>query len=113
MGTPSYEFFAELTKVIEIPPKGILSRTLQNDDRSKVILFGFAAGEELSAHTAPMPATLHFLQGEAEVRLGEDIHQAGVGSYAYMPAGLPHGIKARTALLMLLTMIKNAQQSKD
>lgn len=113
MGTVSYEFFGELTKVIEVPPKGILSRTLQNDERSKVILFGFAAGEELSAHTAPMPATLHFLHGEAEVRLGEDVHPAGAGSYAYMPPGLPHAIRAKTAVMMLLTMIKNPPPGKD
>ena len=27
--------------------------TLQNDDRTKAILFGFAPGQELSAHTVP------------------------------------------------------------
>jgi len=30
-----------------------------------VVVFGFAQGEELSEHTASMPAVLHFLQGEA------------------------------------------------
>ncbi len=37
----------------------------------KVILVGFAQAEELSEHTASMPAVLHFLQGEATV-LGQD-----------------------------------------
>jgi len=45
------------------PGKGILSRTLFNDDRLKVVGFGFAQGEELSEHTASMPAILLFLQG--------------------------------------------------
>jgi quercetin dioxygenase-like cupin family protein len=42
----------------------ILSHTLYNDEQAKIIVFGFAAGEELTAHTAPMPATIQILSGE-------------------------------------------------
>jgi quercetin dioxygenase-like cupin family protein len=38
---------------------------LYNDDRLKAVAFGFAQGEELSEHTASMPAILHFLLREA------------------------------------------------
>jgi quercetin dioxygenase-like cupin family protein len=65
----TYTHFTDLAKEIPPPDKGILSRTLYNDDRLKVVLFGFAQGEELSEHTASMPAILHFLQGEASVGL--------------------------------------------
>jgi hypothetical protein len=34
---------------------------LHNDERVKAVLFGFAQGEELSEHTASMPAVLHLL----------------------------------------------------
>ena len=50
-----YTFFADLAAEVQIPADGILSRTLYNDDRLKVVLFAFAEGQELSAHTAPMP----------------------------------------------------------
>ena len=36
----------------------ILSKTIQNDERSKIIAFSFAPGQELSTHTAPFPAAL-------------------------------------------------------
>lgn len=85
----------------------ILSKTLQNDDRSKVILFSFAPGQELSAHTAPFPATLYFAKGEAEVTLGDQQQSASDGSFAYMPAGLVHAIRAKSSVIMLLTMFKN------
>lgn len=109
----SYLFFPAIESEVQAPEKGILSRTLQNDERTKVVLFGFAAGEELSAHTAPMAAILHFLRGEAEVRLGGETHQAAAGAVAYMPPQLPHAIRAKTALLMLLVMVKNAPGEKD
>ena len=102
-----YTFLPDLMKELEIPPKGILSRTLYNDERLKVVLFGFAQGEELSAHTAPMPAVLHFLKGEARLKLGEDWLEARAGSLAHMPPNLPHGIVAKTPLVMLLLMLKS------
>ncbi|MDX2154128.1 MAG: cupin domain-containing protein [Bryobacteraceae bacterium] len=93
----------------QVPESSILSSTLQNDDFSKFVLFRFAPGQELSAHTAPFPATLYFVSGEADVKLGDAIHQLAAGAWAYMPAQLPHGIKARTEVVMLLTMLKGAR----
>jgi len=101
-----YAFFPELLSEVEVPSKGILSRTLHNDERVRIVLFGFAAGEELSAHTAPVPAVLYFLQGEARVKLGEDTLEARPGSLAHMAPNLPHGILAKTPLVMLLVMAK-------
>ena len=57
-----YSLISDLAKEVQPPDKGILSRTLFNDDRLKVVLFGFAQAEELSEHTASMPAVLHFLR---------------------------------------------------
>ncbi len=99
-----YTFIADLLKDIEPPAKGILSRTIHKDDQLRITLFGFAAGEELTEHTAAHPAVLHFLRGEARLRLGEDWMEAAAGSFAHMPARLPHAIQARTAVVMLLVM---------
>ena len=71
MTTPTRTLI-DLAKEAQPPEKGILSRTLYNDDRVKAVIFGFAQGEELSEHTASMPAILHFLQGEAKLTLGDD-----------------------------------------
>jgi len=102
----NYVFLEDLRAHAPLPENGILSRTLHGDERSKVIQFIFAPGQELSAHTAPFPALLYFAQGEAEVRLGADVRDAREGSLAYMPPLLEHGIKAKTEVVMLLVMIK-------
>jgi quercetin dioxygenase-like cupin family protein len=85
-----------------------LSRTLYNDDRLKVVAFGFAQGEELSEHTASMPAVLHFLQGEARLTLGDDTLEAKPGTWVHMPAGLRHSIQAQTPVVMLLLLMKES-----
>jgi quercetin dioxygenase-like cupin family protein len=104
--TLPYSLISDLAKEVQPPDKGILSRTLFNDDRLKAVLFGFAQGEELSEHTASMPAVLHFFQGEATVTLGDDRHEAKPGTWVHMPTGLPHSIQARTPVVMLLMLLK-------
>jgi quercetin dioxygenase-like cupin family protein len=108
----SYLLLPDLLKEISIPEKGILSHTLYNDDSLKVVLFGFAKGQELTAHTAPMPATLMFLEGEADLTLGDDKQEARTGTFVHMQPKLTHGIVARTPLLMLLYLHKSAREDK-
>lgn len=103
---PDYVYFADLREKAQPPQHGILSQTVQDGHGTRTILFGFAAGEELSAHTAPYPAIITILKGQATLRLGDDEHDATDGAFAWMPANLKHGIKAKTAVVMLLTMIK-------
>ncbi len=105
--TDPYVYVKDLREHVQVPENGILSQTLRNDDRAKVILFAFAAGQELSAHTAPFPAILTFLKGEATLQLGGEPQSAAEGTFVYMPPRLEHGIKAKGEVVMLLTIIKN------
>jgi quercetin dioxygenase-like cupin family protein len=105
-----YNLFADVKAEVTIPENGILSRTLYNDDRLKVLVFGFAQGQELTAHTAPMPAVIHVLDGQARLTLGNDTVPAGPGTLVHMPPQLEHGIYAVTPVIMLLLMLK---QPKD
>src|SRR5215208_1117481 len=102
----TYQVIADLAREIVLPTDGTLSRTIHQDEHLKAVLFGFAAGQELSEHTASMPAIMHFLSGEADVIIGSDRHNATAGSWIYMPAELPHSISAKTPLVMLLLLLK-------
>lgn len=102
----TYTYINDLATEAQPPGKGILSRTLYNDDRLKVVLFGFAQEEELSEHTASMPAVLHFLQGEAKLTLDKDTVDARPGTWVHMPTGLRHSIQAQTPVVMLLLLLK-------
>jgi quercetin dioxygenase-like cupin family protein len=101
--------FSDLAAEAKVPENGILSRTLHNDDHVKVVLFGFAPGQELSAHTAPMAASLYFVSGEAKLTLGEEVTEAKAGAWVHMPPQLQHGILAHTPVVMLLSMYKGAR----
>ncbi|HSG86361.1 MAG TPA: cupin domain-containing protein [Candidatus Limnocylindrales bacterium] len=98
---------ADLRAEVEIPSDGILSRTLFESERVKVVLFGFDAGQELSEHTAAMPAVIEVLDGTADVLLGDSRHHLGPGAWVHMPAGLRHAIRAVTPLRMLLVLLRD------
>jgi quercetin dioxygenase-like cupin family protein len=104
----TYQVIADMARAIVPPADGTLSRTIHQDEHLKAVIFGFAAGQELSEHTASMPAIMHFLSGEAEVTLGPDRVEATVGSWIYMQAQLQHSISAKTPVVMLLLLLKQA-----
>lgn len=97
----------DLAKHQTLPEDGILTRTVLDDDRCKVVLFSFSQGQTLSEHTASMPAVLHFVTGSATLTLGQETLDAEPGTWVHMPAQMPHTICTKTPVVMLLTLFKN------
>jgi len=106
----NYQLIDDLIATMEIPEDGILTRTLHDDENLKVILFGFSPGQELSEHTAAMPAVMHFLQGEADITLENDQKTVTAGAWVHMSANMPHSVHAKTPVAMLLSMLKSAKK---
>ncbi|GIV89901.1 MAG: cupin [Chloroflexus sp.] len=105
----SFATVYHLIDQINIPEDGIISRTIYQDATIKAVLFGFAAGQELSEHTAALPAIMHILQGEARITLGEEVVEARPNMWVHMPARLPHSLQARTPVVMLLLLLKGSR----
>lgn len=106
-----YTYITDLYKELQgIPSDSIISRTIYNDNHLKAILFGFASGQELSEHTSSMPAIIHIIKGESRLTLGEDSIEVRDGAWVHMPPGLPHGIYAKSDLVMLLILVKPTEQ---
>ena len=131
----TYTHISDLAKEAQPPEKGILSRTIFNDEKIKAVIFGFGQGEELSEHTASMPAILQFIQGvrsekaislERQVRivagllvllgtaLGWFVHPAFIGLSAFVGAGLVFaGITDTCGMGMILARMPWNQCSQD
>ncbi len=92
----------DLGTVAEYATDGIVSKTLIDEPRVKIVLFAMSAGQSLSEHTASMPASIHILEGTCSVLLGENRHDAPPGTYIYMPANLNHAVDAIADSVFLL-----------
>lgn len=94
---------AEETKFAE---NGIVSRTLLQTPNGRVVLFGFAEGQEMSEHTSTSYAMVQMLTGECEFCLAGKPHRVKAGDVIYMPPNLPHALKAITQFSLILTLFK-------
>ena len=85
---------------------GIVSRTILRTANSRVVLFGFSEGQELTEHTSTQHAAIQILTGECEFSLAGKPSVVKAGDLIYMPPNLPHAVKAITPFSMLLTFSK-------
>ena len=92
-------------------PNGIVSRTLLRTGNSRVVLFGFAEGQELTEHTSTKHALVQILSGECEFILAGKPHALKKGDLLYMQPRLPHAVNATKQFSMLLTLSKPVAQS--
>jgi len=95
-----------LAEETKFAANGIVSRTLLRTPNSRVVLFGFAEGQELTEHTSTQHATVQILSGKCEFYLADKPHSLKAGDLLYMPPNLPHALKATTQFSMLLTLSK-------
>lgn len=96
---------AEETRFAE---NGIVSRTVFRSPNCRVVLFGFAAGQELTEHTSTQHALVQILSGECEIILAGKPHSLKAGDLLYMPPNLPHAVIATQPFSMLLTLSPTA-----
>jgi quercetin dioxygenase-like cupin family protein len=104
--TPLTEQPVRATDLVAVAPEATVSRVLLRTGGGSVTLFAFAAGQELSEHTAPFDALVHVLDGELELTIGGTGQRAKAGEMVRMPAGVPHALRAPGDAIMLLTMLR-------
>jgi quercetin dioxygenase-like cupin family protein len=97
---------AELEAMVQIAQDGIVSKSIVENDHHKIILFCLATGQELSEHTASVPASIHVLRGRGTITLGDQVFETGPGHLYYMPAETHHAVVAQDELVFLLTMFR-------
>jgi len=98
---------ADLEAMAQVAEQGIVSKSIVENEHHKIIHFTLAPGQELSEHTASVPAAIHVLRGSGAVVLDGVRYEAGPGKLYYMPAELKHAVQAEGGeLVFLLTMFR-------
>lgn len=100
------KLYVNLEEQFHYAEKGIVSKTLFDSEKMKVVLFCFEERQSLSEHQTPFMAQLIILEGEGEFKLGEEVFVGKKGALFVMPKGLPHSIKAIKKLSFILTLVK-------
>lgn len=98
----------DLENLVNYQDGSVVSREILKLPTGTLTVFAFSAGQGLSEHTAQFDATVYILDGEAEIKISDQIHIAKKGEMIIMPANKPHSLKAEKPFKMLLIMIKSA-----
>ena len=93
--------------MVDVAEQGIVSKAIVENEHHKLIHFTLAAGQELSEHTASVPAVIHVLRGDGTVVAGRRGARGGAGD-AVLHAGRAEARRAGAdeELVFLLTMFR-------
>lgn len=105
---PSFTVFDSLLDEVEIPENGTLSRVVFKGAGIRVVLFAFDEGEQLTDHTATVPAVVQVVKGRLELTLGDATVEVGPDSWVHMEAHLTHAVVALEPSVMILTLQRGA-----
>ncbi|MCG9230162.1 cupin domain-containing protein [Vibrio diabolicus] len=103
-----YTLYEDLASEVDIPNAGITSRPVYKGERMRAVMFGFAQGEEMTEHTASVPAIAQILEGECIFTLENEAKSLKAGAWLLMDAHLPHSVVAQTPLKLMLYLLRDA-----
>lgn len=95
-----------LAEALPVTASATTSRSLVDNDRVRVVAFAFDTGEQLTEHTAAMPAVVQLISGALRFEVAGEAHQLAPGDCAYLAAREPHSLEALEPSLMTLVMIR-------
>jgi len=95
-----------LGEATQFSDSGIVSRKVLATPTTRVLLFGFAKGQELTEHASPSRAIVHILSGTCEFTAGGRPMTLTTGDLLHLPPLLPHSLVAVEKFSMMLTMIR-------
>ena len=103
---PTATVLSDLAAEVEIPVNGTLSRVLYKDEHVRLVVFAFDKGQELTDHTAGVPAIIQVVSGLLEISLNGEVVEIGPQAWVHMQAGLTHAVRAIEPSVMALTLLK-------
>jgi quercetin dioxygenase-like cupin family protein len=95
-----------LADLLQLQPRGIVSRVIARSSGGNVTLFAIDDGEGLSEHTTPYDALAIVLEGRMRIQIADAVVTASAGHVVRMPANVPHALQAEQPSRMMLVMLK-------
>jgi len=99
---PSPAELENLAGQITYQPDKFTYQVIFERDGQKVLLFAFAAGQELKTHITPHPALLTMLEGSCVFHINGIAQTLTTGAVISIPAKVPHSLSAVSNFKMLL-----------
>jgi quercetin dioxygenase-like cupin family protein len=96
----------KLVDAVDYQAGAVASKTLIDKETGTIILFAFAKGQALPAHTAPFDIMISILEGQADLVVAGKSYILNAGEMITIPAKNPHSLKAVKPFKMMMVMVK-------
>lgn len=96
---------ADLRAEVEIPRAGTISRKLYEDERLRLVVFGFDAGQELTEHTAAAEVVVQVVSGRIALTMEGTSHTLTPASWLVLEPRQAHSLHAEEPSVVLLTLV--------
>ena len=105
-GHPLSDAAVNAARLVTFGEGAIVSRVLSKTASGTLTAFAFDGGQAISEHTTSHEAFALGLEGTFEFTVGGAVHLLTEGDLLKLPAGVPHGLCAKSRAKMLLVMFK-------
>lgn len=106
---PPMTFVEDLASLITVAPESTVSRTVLRAEGTRVVLFGFDTGQQLTEHTAAVPVVLQALEGRMNIGADGDLVELVPGGVVHLGTRVPHTVEALEPSKLALTMLDPRQ----
>jgi quercetin dioxygenase-like cupin family protein len=96
----------DLGALITVQPEATVSRVALQAAGTRVVVFAFDTGQELTEHTAAVAVLLQVLSGRLTVTAAERVVDLSPGGLVHLAARLPHAVIAHEPTVLVLTMLQ-------
>jgi len=101
---------ARLLDVIDVKPLGdalidAFSTSLLKTERLQLLHLVLPARYDLPQHHVDDECTIHCIEGDIEIVLPSGVRRLGPAQMVVLPAGQPHGLRAREDSAVLVTLL--------
>ena len=97
--------YPDLRAEVEIPTDGTISRKLFEDERLRLVVFGFDAGQELTEHTSSAEVIVQVVSGRITLTVEGTAHLLTPASWLLLEPRRPHSLRAEEPSIVLLTLV--------
>jgi len=95
----------DLRTEVEIPRDGTISRKLFEDDRLRLVVFGFDAGQELTEHTSSAEVIVQVVSGSITLTVEGEAQSMTPASWLLLEPRRAHSLRAEEPSIVLLTLV--------
>lgn len=83
---------------------GVSNLDIVSNSSMKMMVMSFDKGESLSDHAAPADAMVIALEGCADLKVGDEVHEIKAGEQLIFPKGVIHNVYAKERFKMALIL---------